>query len=78
MPGGRRARRYSRRFPLEAYSTITYRGPWGERTTGKARSGRLILNFFFFFFNVKKLLVRYNNLTESIKWESGKHGFKRK
>lgn len=27
MPGGRRARRYSLRLPLEAYSTSTYRGP---------------------------------------------------
>lgn len=33
MPGGRRARKYSRKLPLEAYSTITYRGPgddWRE------------------------------------------------
>lgn len=30
MPGGRRARRYSLRFPLEAYSTRTYRGPAGD------------------------------------------------
>lgn len=30
MPGGRRARRYSLRLPLEAYSTRTYRGPARE------------------------------------------------
>lgn len=30
MPGGRRARRYSRRLPLAAYSTSTYRGPAGR------------------------------------------------
>lgn len=29
MPGGLRARRYSLRLPLEAYSTRTYRGPGG-------------------------------------------------
>lgn len=30
-PGGRRARRNSRRFPLAAHSTITYRGPMEAR-----------------------------------------------
>lgn len=30
MPGGRLARRYSRKLPLAAYSTSTYRGPAGK------------------------------------------------
>lgn len=39
MPGGRRARRYSRRLPLAAYSTSTYRGPGGA---GGAQRGALL------------------------------------
>lgn len=62
--------------PLGGVFHYHIQGALGWKNHRKSKV-RLILNFFFFF-NVKKLLVRYNNLTESIKWESGKHGFKRK
>lgn len=44
IPGGRRARRYSRRFPLEAYSTITYNGPLDKQNrvkTGVRSKGKM-------------------------------------
>lgn len=53
MPGGRRALRYSLRLPLEAYSTITYRGPIQAQVTTKRCSNPILNRMYVMYIKLK-------------------------